>query len=712
MRCQAPTPGEDSLESLARVKPLDCEFQLDVPARNRSWYELDGYEPFSSHVFASACRDTDVVIDIGAHVGYYSLLAWSKNPRARVIAVEASPDNAQVIAQNAKLNGAANIEVIDAAFSAATGQVWFEVTDASDNCGLSGHPNSPTIDRLQVQAITGRELHIPPGRRLVIKLDVEGHELAALQGLEQLISDASEARVLMEFNPKCIRAAGAAPQATLEWMTDRGYRIFALDEGSHSWLELNPVEQDAERMVNRGYMNLMCLPTAALSVSAVLHSAALSGAEQSHVEMVEDLVARGNMVHTILPAPNQGLKERVQVAGSAVTVVEAYPWWLVADDNPDIDVSPNLPVQISSPQVLEALTKVDADLVITQTAAIPQGAICAAALGKPHVWWLREFGDVDHGLKLPLPAPELGRVILGLSDAVLTNSSAVRSHFFPDDASGVYVVPPAPRAGYIQSRKERSGQRFTIGVVGVLQPSKGQADALRAVAQLNEAGVNVGLICVGGGAPSEIERLEQLARDLGIPDRVEFPGQLRSKEEIYLPLDAVAVTSRAEAFGRVPFEATDAGVPVIYAESGGVVEYMVPEETGLAFEPGDVGGLAKAIARLADSPELAQTLAREARRQLDVRRDDPTRVDELLSALHAARDSRAIDPMRTLVGWSAFEVTRVATQRNEALVRLAEVVIQHDEALTQRDAAESTLTAIFTSRSWRWTERLRRLRNR
>jgi len=146
--------------------------------------------------------NSDVVIDIGGHVGFYSLLAASANSSSRIIAVEASPDNANVIKQNALLNEFQNIEVINAAFCDRAGETEICITEASDNCGMMGHPRSPTIALTRVAAITGSDLRLEARGNLLIKVDVEGNELEALRGLEPIIKASHRTRLLLEFNPK------------------------------------------------------------------------------------------------------------------------------------------------------------------------------------------------------------------------------------------------------------------------------------------------------------------------------------------------------------------------------------------------------------------------------------------------------------------------------------------------------------------------------
>ena len=698
------------MEKLTRVQPRNCSFDLDVPSRNASWYLDSGYEPLSTSIFRSACTVADVVIDIGAHIGYYSCLAASAKPEARVIAVEASPENGLVVSSNAKLNSF-NIELHNSAFSNFAGRVSFEVTEASDNCGLSGHPNSPTVDRIDIDSITGSALDINPNQKLVVKIDVEGHELSALQGLEQVLSEASDVRILLEFNVKCILLAGQSPSAVLQWIWDHGYRIFSLDEQVHWWSEVTEVSF-AEQM-GSGYVNLWCVPSiSALTVSAVMHSASLSGAERSHVEVVEDLIAAGCMVHTILPLPDMGLVELLHEAGSSTSLVTAHPWWVIPKAHPDQKAAKNdWQANLVSDDVIQAIKIVDPDVVLTQTIVSPQGALAALALEKPHVWWIREFADLDHNLQLPLTPIETGQLIASLSNRVLTNSAAVRDHFFPLSPEMACVVHPMPRLTTRNAVKIRVDRPWTIGIVASFSRGKGHSDAFAALASLIKEGLDIRLACIGSGSDEETERLHQLTIELGIAEKVDFSGQFIDRSLIYELIDAVVITSRSEAFGRVAFEATDAGLPVIYPLCGGIVEYMVANKTGLAYAPSDVSDLASAIKQLATNIEIGNSLVHAAQTHFNQLRNDPTRVSLLIEELRASRTGRAVKARNSLSFWLAKNILQnnasraerdriLATNYSEREREIVETIAHRDAAITERNSAlEERNAAVISANS-------------
>ena len=144
-----------------------------------------------------------------------------------------------------------------------------------------------------------------------------------------------------------------------------------------------------------------------------------------------------------------------------------------------------------------------------------------------------------------------------------------------------------------------------VVTVGRLIPLK-QIDLLiEAVSQLE----NVGLVVVGDGP--EREGLEELARCLGIVDRVHFAG-IRSKETMFSFLcacDLFVLNSTHEGFPYVLLEAMSLGLPVLATGVGGTPELVHDGQNGLLIAPNANGALANTLARLVTSPEERQRLA-------------------------------------------------------------------------------------------------------
>lgn len=149
-----------------------------------------------------------------------------------------------------------------------------------------------------------------------------------------------------------------------------------------------------------------------------------------------------------------------------------------------------------------------------------------------------------------------------------------------------------------------------IGTVGRLNEIKRQDLLLRAFARLRCPGPAAHLLLVGDG-PLRAE-LEQLAKELGVVDRVHFAGYQDHTPPYLHAMQVFALTSRSEGMPQALLEACVAGVPVVASRVGGIPEVVEHDRTGLLCEPGDEGTLVSALESLLGSPELRRRLAAAA----------------------------------------------------------------------------------------------------
>lgn len=664
------------MEPTTLIRPLGEDFDLEIASRHEHWYAHEGYEWLSTRVFRDAARLSDVVIDVGAHVGWYAIQAGRANPDARVIAVEGSPSTSEVLARNLRLLGD-RAEIHNAVFGAESGTAHFHITEASDNCSLTGHPNSPTTTVVERPMLTGADLGLPDGTRLLVKIDVEGHELAALRGLQTAVDAASRARLLIEFNPHCLAHASNDPRAVLDWLWGRGFKVFALDDRERSWRNVPP-GTDPERIVDfDSYVNLYCVRgTEVLGIAAIAHSGLLGGAERSHLEAVQHLRECGHLVTCFCPGTL--LRSALTELG-VPTRPHRLSWWV----GTGLDADPGR-AGTGLADLREDLARMQPDVVITTSAVVPGGALAARSLGVAHVWGIHEFLDLDHGFTLPLPAKELGRVMGSLSDLVVVNSEAVGRHFFGE--ADVLVASPMK-----MPECSPGGERFdeaspVIGVFGAIQPSKGHGELVEAVRVLRARGVTPRLRIFGTDHGGMTDELKRAIREGFLTDAVEFVGEVDDAADHMRTVDIVAVPSWCEAFGRTPLEAVAVGKPVVYSNAGGMGEYMTDGVTGVAFEPRDADSLADAIERLVRDPDLRGTLRRTAWQTLDERfrgRDLPTVLArELPGVVQRHRESQGtseavLAAIETVAAADAGRVVADLRAAVDLLERRVDEAIEH-----------------------------------
>ena len=169
-----------------------------------------------------------------------------------------------------------------------------------------------------------------------------------------------------------------------------------------------------------------------------------------------------------------------------------------------------------------------------------------------------------------------------------------------------------------------------ILTVARLEAMKNHAFLLRAVAAMRERAT---LLIVGKGG--EADRLQQLARELGIADRVRFPGFRTDITRFYSVATAFVLPSVYEPYGNVFSEALGCGLPTIGLRPSATVcvpsdEHVVDGENGFLVDNGDDQGLAGMLDRLASEPNLRARLSVAAAELARIRYDWTTTAREFL----------------------------------------------------------------------------------
>ncbi len=155
----------------------------------------------------------------------------------------------------------------------------------------------------------------------------------------------------------------------------------------------------------------------------------------------------------------------------------------------------------------------------------------------------------------------------------------------------------------------------TLLFVGRLDPIKGIDLLLESVAQMQ---TQARLVVVGGnpqGGDPEVERLRSRATELGIGERVDFPGAVPHAElsTYYRGVDALVVTSRYESFGLVAVEALACGTPVVAARVGGLPSIVRDDENGMLVNWRSPDAFAESLDLLLANEELRTRLQQQAR---------------------------------------------------------------------------------------------------
>ncbi len=286
-----------------------------------------------------------------------------------------------------------------------------------------------------------------------------------------------------------------------------------------------------------------------------------------------------------------------------------------------------------------------ADVIISnQSKGHVYGGLAGLAARIPAVWWQQGVpgpGRIENVARLVPSA-----AVICSSDAAVAAQSKLTPHRRIEKVHlGVPVDEIGARVGAGASIRRELGWENTriVGIVGRLQPWKGQDVFLRAAAAIAVAEPDVRFAVVGGAVlgweGSYPDDLQRLATELGIADKVLFAGHQADPFPWFDALDVVVHASVGEPFGLVLLEALALGKPLVASADGGPLEIVEHERSGLLVPPGEPKRTAEAVLRILREPQLAQLLAaegpRRAREFSDARM--AVKITELADSIHGSK---------------------------------------------------------------------------
>jgi glycosyltransferase involved in cell wall biosynthesis len=159
---------------------------------------------------------------------------------------------------------------------------------------------------------------------------------------------------------------------------------------------------------------------------------------------------------------------------------------------------------------------------------------------------------------------------------------------------------------------------FVVGVIGRLDPKKGQHVLIEAANILNLSEQKIHYLIVGSASLNEDtgyeENLHQLTKQYNLTEFIHFHGHVEQPEIAFASLDIFTLTTFSETYGMVTIEAMASKLPVIATNRGGTVDIIEHGSNGILVEPDNPQALADAILQLKNNPDRADTLATNARK--------------------------------------------------------------------------------------------------
>ena len=224
------------------------------------------WEPYETSLVLSLLQPGDVFVDVGANIGYFSVIAASVvGEGGTVFAFEPDPDNFRLLQASAGLNGLdQRIVAVQAGLAAAAGDGHLFLSE--DNLG--DHQIYTVGDErtsLPISLYNGSQYLAERLQRLdLLKVDTQGSEYAVMAGLLPLLQSLPRVpRIIIELTPLSLRQAGASGRALIELLASLDQPLWIIDHIEHRLALSNAQElsqwcDDVDAVAgDSGFMNIL-----------------------------------------------------------------------------------------------------------------------------------------------------------------------------------------------------------------------------------------------------------------------------------------------------------------------------------------------------------------------------------------------------------------------------------------------------------------------
>jgi len=218
------------------------------------------HEENTTKLFKQTVKEGDTVVDLGANIGYFTLLAASLvGEKGKVYAFEPEPRNYNYLAKNIELNSYNNVFAIQKAVSDKNAKTKLYICpyDTGHHTikqyeGIRDYkPEFLTKEEkfIEIETIILDDFFKDKEQLIdVIKMDVEGAEMLALSGMDKIIKQSKNLKMFIEFFPLLIRKMGSSPEEFIrKLLEDYRFLIFVIGEDYYArnkeLLRINKVDE-------------------------------------------------------------------------------------------------------------------------------------------------------------------------------------------------------------------------------------------------------------------------------------------------------------------------------------------------------------------------------------------------------------------------------------------------------------------------------------
>lgn len=194
------------------------------------------YEKTLTTLFLTTVKAGDVVFDIGSNVGYYTVLSGKKvNATGKVYAFEPDKENAELLKKNIKLNKLSNVTSLPQAVSNKNETISFAYDDHNKGESSIAYIDSQASYNVEATTLDSFCNKYKIHKINVMKIDIEGAEVLALQGATEIVNKQKSLKLFIECNPSSLKHFGFSEVEFLKALDELGFRVqLIIDEATKS----------------------------------------------------------------------------------------------------------------------------------------------------------------------------------------------------------------------------------------------------------------------------------------------------------------------------------------------------------------------------------------------------------------------------------------------------------------------------------------------
>jgi FkbM family methyltransferase len=219
------------------------------------------YEPYETQLVSSKIKQGDVVLDIGANIGYYTLIfAKLVGQNGKVFAFEPEPANFRLLEKNVSVNGSSNVIPEQKAVSNRNEKKKLYLNKQNAGMHTIYKSKNANLSSVEIETVSlDNYFSNYRGKIDFIKMDIEGSEYTALEGMQTILKRQNNIKLLIAFDSSSIREYGYKPEQYIDLLMSNGFRVYFANSRTKDLEVVNPANlQHLIEMAGKLELNLLC----------------------------------------------------------------------------------------------------------------------------------------------------------------------------------------------------------------------------------------------------------------------------------------------------------------------------------------------------------------------------------------------------------------------------------------------------------------------